>query len=407
MGNSSSSHGGHRHQQASCYPGATRGHQQHEASRGYTQRERPRGHIQGHTQAHTQLERPRAYTQTQTYQPATQRDRPRAYPQTQTYQPSTRHPAATYTEYPDRSGAVSPLGTSYFEQPWQRPKCPRKQQQPFAVPGGYYGDFPTAERTGSTRTGGTSSTRTAGSSNQYGMGANFASGRVGGWGNCNETSNGTNLTINSQYPRAISSLAPPFLKLTDATQYLQHTTDLQAGIHTMSDLDDMITSRKNTTFDPESLTMQQLTSRLARSNIQDNVRSQAARAAYHYALNLSHIPCTFKPLSFADYADPQVQAVLAKYNHWLMAEDTDLLFEQLPPAPWALSIVSRAMVGIIVARAEKGVARMPAGSPQDHPRSPFWVEEGKYDGIFGDIGREGDGGCRKGEISENGDLEMT
>lgn len=180
----------------------------------------------------------------------------------------------------------------------------------------------------------------------------------------------------------------------------------------MTDLTSLISSLQHTTFDPEGPQIQDLTTRLARTSITSTPSPRSSRAAHYYALNISHIPSTLKPLTLAELAEPNVQAVLQLYKDWLVAEDTDLLDEKLPDHPWILSIISKAMVSVMVARAEKGDGRMPAQSPVGHPYCPFWVEGGKRDGnvTVGQTWDGGEGGSSEGDGGEtygDGDVEMA
>jgi hypothetical protein len=113
----------------------------------------------------------------------------------------------------------------------------------------------------------------------------------------------------------------------------------------MGAIDDLIASMSGVTVEPEGPMMLNLTSRLASATIQDDNASQAAKAAYYYATNLSHIPPSLIPLSSQDFLDPRIRSVLTAYSDWFAAEDTELLFETLPEDAWELSVTSRMMVG--------------------------------------------------------------
>jgi hypothetical protein len=63
----------------------------------------------------------------------------------------------------------------------------------------------------------------------------------------------------------------------------------------MGAIDDLIASMSGVTIEPEGPMMLRLTSRLASATIQDDNVSPAAKAAYYYALNLSHILPSFIP----------------------------------------------------------------------------------------------------------------
>jgi hypothetical protein len=86
----------------------------------------------------------------------------------------------------------------------------------------------------------------------------------------------------------------------------------------------------------------------------------------------SRNPSLLPPLSAAEPSLSTVQAMLTTHIVWFRAADGDLLDECLLEDAWALDIVSRAMVMIIVQRGWEGDARMPACSPADHPCAPFW-----------------------------------
>jgi hypothetical protein len=59
------------------------------------------------------------------------------------------------------------------------------------------------------------------------------------------------------------------------------------------------------------------------------------------------MPSDFHAISIAELADSRVRSVLLRYRHWFNAEDTELLFEDVPKDAWVLDIVSRAMVTVI------------------------------------------------------------
>jgi hypothetical protein len=113
-----------------------------------------------------------------------------------------------------------------------------------------------------------------------------------------------------------------------------------------------------------------LVGQLAQSSLKPTSINQ--RVAYFYGLHIAEMPSDFRAITPAELADPRVRSVLMRYRHWFNAEDTELLFEDVPDDAWVLDIVSRAMASVIASRADSGDARMPACSPQDHPCSPFW-----------------------------------
>jgi hypothetical protein len=137
-------------------------------------------------------------------------------------------------------------------------------------------------------------------------------------------------------------------------------------------LSNLITSMSVVNVDPNGTAgvMCDLSNQLAKSSLDPTPLNY--RVAYYYALYLAEIPWGFRALSVEELADPLVRSVLAQYRHWFDAEDTEILFDDVPSDAWVLDTVSRAMVYVIVSRAKSGDARMPACSPQDHPCSPFW-----------------------------------
>jgi hypothetical protein len=114
--------------------------------------------------------------------------------------------------------------------------------------------------------------------------------------------------------------------------------------------------------------MHDLTSQLAQNNLGSTSRNYRIT---HYALQLAETPDNSCPLLYDELVDPRVRSVLVQYRHWLYAEDTDILCDEVPRDEWVLDIVSWAMVFEIWSRACSGDAKMPAYSWQDHACRPF------------------------------------
>lgn len=132
--------------------------------------------------------------------------------------------------------------------------------------------------------------------------------------------------------------------------------------------------------------MNSLTSQLAQMKLESIPPENAARYYRHF---LREIPTTFKPLSAAERSNPRVQGILEHYSSWFDAQDNDLCDESAPKDALTSTVLSKAMVETIVARARDGDSRLPPQSPQDHPCCPFWSRPEKDDWWLKEHGEDG------------------
>jgi hypothetical protein len=139
----------------------------------------------------------------------------------------------------------------------------------------------------------------------------------------------------------------------------------------MSPLDDLVNSMGAVIIDPDGPVgkMESLTSRLAQTMLRSiSLDERAARYCRHHLREILQHSSLFQQQR---EPDPHVQAVLKHYSSWVYTEDSDLCDELAPKDGFTLTVLSRAMVEMIVPRARNGDAIVPPQSPQDHSCCPF------------------------------------